>query len=70
MKAKILEYSEIWGIPTEVELINNVDSVLSKMERIVTGDSILLDECKSWFNLSKIIVDNFINDACIIDLNN
>lgn len=70
LKAKILEYSEIWGIPIEVELINNVDSVLSKMERIVTGDSILLDECKSWFNLSKIIVDNFINDAWMIDLNN
>lgn len=70
LKVKILEYADVWGIPTEVELINNVDSVLSKLERIVTGDSILLDECKSWFNLSKIIVDNYINDAWIIDLSN
>jgi hypothetical protein len=70
LKAKILEWSEVWGIPTEVELISNVDSVLSKMDRIVTGDSVLLDECGSWFNLSRMIVDNYINDAWIVDLCN
>lgn len=68
LKTKILEYSEVWGIPTEVELINNVDVVLAQMGRIVTGDSILLDQCKSWFNLSKIIVDDYIKDAWIVDL--
>lgn len=68
LKTKILEYSELWGLPTEVELINNVDVVLAEMGRIVTGDSILLDQCKSWFNLSKIIVDDYIKDAWIVDL--
>lgn len=68
LKTKILEYSEAWGIPTEVELINNVDVKLAEMGRIVTGDSILLDECKSWFNLSKLIVDDYIKDAWIVDL--
>jgi hypothetical protein len=45
--------SEQWGIPVEVELVANVDTVLASKERIVTGDSIILDECKSWLNLSR-----------------
>lgn len=44
LKSKILECSEKWGIPVEVELIPNVDSVLSKQGRIITGDSIILDD--------------------------
>jgi len=68
LKSKILEYSESWNLPVEVELIPNVDAVLSDMERIVTGDSIILDECKSWFNLSRKIVDDYIPYAWIVDL--
>ena len=68
LKSRIFECSELWGVAVEVELIPNVDGVLSHMERIVTGDSIILDECKSWFNLSKKIVDDYIKDAWIIDL--
>lgn len=68
LKSKILEYSDLWGIPVEVELIDNVDSVLSGQERIVTSDSIILDKCKSWFNLSRKIIEDYIRDAWIIDL--
>lgn len=68
LKSKILEYSESWNLPIEVELIPNVDSVLSDMERIVTSDSIILDECKSWFNLSRKIVDDYIPYAWVVDL--
>jgi hypothetical protein len=38
------------------------------MERVVTGDSIILNECKSWFNLSRKIVDDYIKDAWIVNL--
>lgn len=68
LKSKILECSETWGIPVEVELIPNVDVVLAGKERIVTGDSIILDECKSWFNLPRKIVEDNIKDAWVIDL--
>lgn len=68
LKSKILECSESWGIPVEVELMPNVDVELSHMERVVTGDSIVLDECKSWFNLSRKIVDDYIKEAWIVDL--
>jgi hypothetical protein len=68
LKTKILEYSEQWGMPVEVDLIPNVDAVLAGKERVVTGDSIILDECKSWFNLSRKIIEDHIQDAWVIDL--
>lgn len=68
LKSKILEYSELWNLPVEVELIPNVDVVLSDMERIVTGDSIILDECKGWLNLSRKIVDDYVPYAWVVDL--
>jgi hypothetical protein len=69
LKSKILEHSYDWNIPVEVELVPNADPILSKMERVVTGDSIILDECRSWFNLSSIIVENYIYDAWIVRFN-
>lgn len=67
LKSKILEHSYEWKIPVEVELVPNADPILSKMERVVTGDSIILDECKSWFNLSSEIVENYIDNSWIIN---
>jgi hypothetical protein len=66
LRSRILEHAYNWGIPVEVELIPNADPILSKMGRIVTSDSIILDECKSWFNLSREIIEFYIKDAWII----
>ena len=67
LKSKILGLSEQWGLPVEVELVPNVDVILSDKE-VVTGDSIILDACRSWFNLSRKIIEDYIQDAWIIDL--
>lgn len=47
------------GYPFEVEteVINNVDTVLSGLGNVVTGDAIILDKCKSWINLARNIID-------------
>lgn len=66
--AFILEHSKEWNIPVEVELSSKVDSILSKMPRIVTSDSIILDSCTSWFNIAKKIIDDYIPSAHIINL--
>lgn len=66
LKSKILEQSIQWGIDVEVELVPNADTVLSKMERVVTGDAIILDQCTSWVNLSRKIVKDYIQDAWIV----
>jgi hypothetical protein len=67
LKSKILEHSDEWNIPVEVELVPNADPILSKMERVVTGDSIILDECQSWFNLSSEIIEEYIDNAWIVN---
>jgi hypothetical protein len=68
LKKRIHEHAAAWNMPVEVELVPNSDVVLSKMERVVSGDSIILDQCRSWFNLSRLIVSNHIPEAWIVDL--
>jgi hypothetical protein len=67
LRSKILEYSSQWNIPVEVELVPNADPILSKMKRVITSDSIILDQCGSWFNLSRKIVEDYI-EGWIVDL--
>jgi len=69
LRNRILEYAEKWNIPVRVELVPNADVILTTMGRIVTGDSIILDQCSSWFNLSKKIIDDYVKDAWIIGFN-
>ena len=41
----------------ETEVINNVDSVLSGLSNVITGDAIILDKCTSWINFTRNIID-------------
>lgn len=68
LKNFILEHSIKWNIPVEIELIPNADPVLSKMGRIVTSDSVILDSCLSWFNIARKIIEDYVPDANIINL--
>lgn len=43
----------------QLEVIHNVDVTLETLENVITTDAIILDKCKSWFNLnSRIIAEN------------
>ena len=66
LRNRILSHSVGWGLPVEVELVPNADVVLSRMGRIVTGDSVILDQCQSWFNISRKIVKDYIDSAWIV----
>lgn len=66
LRQRILSHAAAWGMPVSVELVPNADPVLAKKERIITGDSILLDQCASWFNLSRKIVADDIPNAWIV----
>ncbi|MEG0773983.1 DUF5616 domain-containing protein [Clostridium sp.] len=68
LKNRILKHSEYWNCNVEVELVNNPDQNLSTMERVVTSDSVILDNCISWLNLGRTIIENYIRDAKIINL--
>lgn len=69
LKVKILEYFNETGIDIDVELVPNPDVILSKLENVVTGDSVIIDECRSWYNLSRKIVEDNIKEAWVVSLN-
>ncbi|MHB1485631.1 MAG: DUF434 domain-containing protein [Saccharofermentanales bacterium] len=68
LKSRIQSYAVKWKTPVETFLIPDVDAVLSKMECVVTGDSAIIDQCVSWVNLSRFIVDEYIKNAWIVSL--
>ena len=64
----ILDRSTEWNLPVYVELVPNADVMLSRMNRIVSFDAIILDTCEGWFNLARKIIEDNINDIWIVDL--
>lgn len=70
LKTRIMEHADNWNIPVDVRLVVNPDAMLSGMERIVTSDSVILDNCLSWFNLAPCLIDSYIPNARIINLSN
>ncbi|KPI47524.1 DUF434 domain-containing protein [Clostridioides difficile] len=69
LKYKILEYAKIWGIETEVELVKNADVVLEKLDRVVSSDAVIVDKCISYFNIARGIIEEYIKDCNIVNLN-
>jgi len=55
LKEKI--YETIWPMPVDVEIVRNPDALLKKLPHIITSDSIILNECESWFNLTEYILE-------------
>lgn len=47
------EHYEGMPFTLEIEVIHQVDSVLQKLNHVVTSDAIILDHADSWFNLVK-----------------
>lgn len=70
LKSKITSLQDDWGIKVDTELVPNPDVILSQMEGVVSSDSIILDNCKSWFNLSRYIIENYIKDSRLVKFDN
>lgn len=59
LKTRIAEINEQqYVMHTDIQILKNVDRTLYDKENVITSDSIILDHCKSWFNLSSICVRN------------
>lgn len=69
LKCNILEIMENYNFITEVELVNNADIVLDKLGRIVSSDAAIIDKCSGYFNLCKSIIEDYIPEAKIININ-
>lgn len=57
LKERILQLLEGFHFEIEVAIINNVDTVLESLDTVVTSDAIILDRCRSWFNLTREIIE-------------
>ena len=69
LKYEILELSKKWNTEVEVNLVNNADVILEKLDKVVSSDAVIIDKCMSYFNLSREIIEKSIYDNNLIDLN-
>lgn len=69
LKTLICQIASEQGWNWQVELVNSPDGVLARTEHIVvTSDSVILNRCRQWFNLSASVIDNYVPSAYIVDL--
>lgn len=68
LRALLLEQAENRAVEVQVELHPSVDGLLSRMERVVTADAIILDKCGSWYNLNRTLIESAVPEAWILRL--
>ncbi|CEQ20971.1 Uncharacterised protein [[Clostridium] sordellii] len=56
-------------VDVNVELVNNPDIILEKLDRVISSDAIIIDKCISYFNMTRSIIEEYIQDTNIINLN-
>lgn len=68
LRGLVLDIALKEGVNADVELNNGVDKLLYDKENIVTGDAIILNNCKSWYNMGRWIIEDFIKPDSIFEL--
>ena len=68
LRALLLDKAAERGVRVRVELHPSVDGLLSRMERVVTADAIILDKCGSWYNLNREIIKESVPEAWVLRL--
>lgn len=68
LKQKLMEQLDHYPYRVTVELVNNVDVILGQHGNVVSQDSIILNECESWFNLVPEIINNNLPDVKFVEL--
>ena len=53
LKAKIADTAEGYPFELDIRILKDVDRELYNKEHVVTSDSIILDHCMSWVNLTE-----------------
>lgn len=69
LRALLLEKAAGRAVEVQAELHPSVDGLLFRMENVVTSDAIILDKCKSWYNLNRSLIEQAIPEAWVLQLN-
>lgn len=67
LKQQMIELLSPFSFEVQVEIINQVDTVLEKLDYVVTSDAIILDKCISWINLNARIIEEIDKNYPLID---
>lgn len=58
LKMRIMELLKDFNFEVQAEVIGDVDSVLARLDNVITGDAIILDNCISWINLASKVIES------------
>lgn len=68
LKALLLDEAAGYPFDLQVALYPAVDGMLAELDNVVSADAIVLDKCRSWYNLNREIIAAAIPDAWIVRL--
>lgn len=57
LKTVIAEAHEGFQVGLDFQVIRDVDAALSESEHVITSDSMILDRCRSWCSIGRIITE-------------
>jgi hypothetical protein len=68
LKAIMEDLSSKKGWRWSIELAANPDLLLAESNEIIaTADSVILDQCRRWYNLARAIISQHVQDAWVVD---
>lgn len=53
LKTRIAEIGEEYSLNLDIQILRDVDKTLYDKDFVITSDSVILDHCRSWINLTK-----------------
>jgi len=66
LKSRILEIAAEEGIIAQAEMVDSADAALWGRENVASSDSVVIDRCQSWVNLTGMLVQR-VPDAWVVD---
>lgn len=67
LKTHIAEEAERLGIPIDIRMVKDADAELKQLDHVISGDSEVITECISWYNLYEELVQD-LKDPWVTDL--
>lgn len=67
LKIRIFELLDKYEYDVDVELVNNADVVLEKLENVISSDSIIMEKCNGWINVGAKIIEENIAECTYLD---
>jgi hypothetical protein len=57
LKYKIIECLKHINVDVDVELVNNIDIILEKLDRVISSYTIIMDKCMNYFNMTRVVIE-------------